>query len=251
MPVLVVLSFILQLAVAVHVIRTGRETFWIWLVLFVPVLGALIYILTQVLPDLGTSRRTHRARAGVGRILHPGAEVNRAREALEHADTVANRVALGDALMAAGQANRASAMYASALAPPNEHEPDIMRKAAAAAFEQKEFATVKTLLNDLRAANPDYRSDDAHLLYARALEALEDLPAAREEYAALVAYFSGEEAAVRYARLMVRIGAPDEARTMLNERLQDSKRAPAFYRKRNHDWLLEANTIVAELDADR
>jgi len=37
MPVLMVLSLLIQIAFVVHVIKTGREQMWIWIILFFPV----------------------------------------------------------------------------------------------------------------------------------------------------------------------------------------------------------------------
>ena len=36
----------------VHVVRTGREAHWLWIILGFQPLGGLIYFLTNVLPDL-------------------------------------------------------------------------------------------------------------------------------------------------------------------------------------------------------
>jgi hypothetical protein len=43
--------------------------------------------------------------------------------------------------------------------------------------------------------NPDFRSADGHLLYARTLEALGETLKAEEEYQALSSYYAGPQAA--------------------------------------------------------
>ena len=44
MPVLGVLSLLAQIACAVHVVRTGRNYYWIYIVVFVPVVGMAVPI---------------------------------------------------------------------------------------------------------------------------------------------------------------------------------------------------------------
>ena len=51
----------------VHVVRTGRNLYWIWVILLiVPPLGAIVYFIAIVLPELmggPTARRMGRPRA--------------------------------------------------------------------------------------------------------------------------------------------------------------------------------------------
>ena len=44
------LSLIIQIALAIHVIKTGRDRYWIY-ILLMPGIGPILYFVTQVLPD--------------------------------------------------------------------------------------------------------------------------------------------------------------------------------------------------------
>src|SRR6185437_9919595 len=72
MPVLGILSLLAQIGCAVHVVRTGRNYYWIYIVVFVPVVGMAAYFLAEILPDLMHSRTGRGAASGMARALNPG-----------------------------------------------------------------------------------------------------------------------------------------------------------------------------------
>ena len=55
MPILAV-SVLLQLILIVHVIKTGRNTIWVFVLLFAPVVGGLAYLIVELLPEFMNSR---------------------------------------------------------------------------------------------------------------------------------------------------------------------------------------------------
>lgn len=40
-----------QVVLAVHVVRTGKPIIWIFIILFFPLVGSLIYLFTVVIPE--------------------------------------------------------------------------------------------------------------------------------------------------------------------------------------------------------
>src|ERR1035441_2388807 len=49
-------GYLLQAVAIVHFIRRRPETYWIWVILFLGPIGALVYIFAEALPDLGLLR---------------------------------------------------------------------------------------------------------------------------------------------------------------------------------------------------
>ena len=60
-----VIMFAVQVALIVHVIRTGRNSLWIWAIALIPIAGSIAYIIAEVLPGLLRSRGAQRATAAV------------------------------------------------------------------------------------------------------------------------------------------------------------------------------------------
>src|SRR5208283_3587585 len=51
-------GLLLQGVAIVHFIRRRPDTYWIWVILFLGPIGALVYIFAEVLPDFGLLRQS-------------------------------------------------------------------------------------------------------------------------------------------------------------------------------------------------
>ena len=80
------LSLLLQILCAVHVMKTGRPYYWIFIVMFAPMVGMIAYFIVEILPELTGSRTARTAAAGVGRALNPGRAMREANPSFQSAD---------------------------------------------------------------------------------------------------------------------------------------------------------------------
>ena len=145
--------------------------------------------------------------------------------------------ALAEACIGRQAYDEAIALYRGALTGVNADAPDIMEGLARALFLKGDPAGALAALDDLRARNPDYRSADAHMIYARSLEGLARDAEAIDEYAALARYFSGEEARCRLALILRRTGRLAEARPLFEEILRAQTLAPKHYIRAQREWI--------------
>ncbi len=90
--------------------------------------------------------------------------------------------------------------------------------------------------------NPEFKSQDGHLLYARCLKSLEENEAALEEYKVLAGYYTGAEAKCRYALVLKKLGKTEQAQILFKEISDYGKDAPSFYRKAQKTWIDIANS---------
>src|SRR5262249_47272869 len=95
--------------------------------------------------------------------------------------------------------------------------------------------------DELIRLNPDFRSPDGHLLYARALEAEGNVHKALEEYQVLAPSYPGAEAAVRYAQLLQAQGRRAEAQKVARELLEQARIARGRVRGAKPSWLQAAD----------
>ena len=47
---LFILSILIQVALVIHIVKTGRSTTWIWIVVMLPVAGSIAYFVLEGLP---------------------------------------------------------------------------------------------------------------------------------------------------------------------------------------------------------
>ena len=64
-------TVVLQIALAVHVARTGKPFIWIFVILLFPLLGSVVYILAVLVPEL---ERTNAIQTWVSNIERAIAE---------------------------------------------------------------------------------------------------------------------------------------------------------------------------------
>jgi hypothetical protein len=232
-----ILSLAVQAGLIVHVIKTGRNTLWIWAIALLPAAGPLAYIVVELLPELFGGRSARRARVGMQRMIDPDRDLRRASAEVEISGNVDARRRLAEELIDRNQFDAAIEVYEGGLKGIFEHDPALLLGLARAQFAKKDFTAARDALERLIRNNPDFRSADGHLLYARTLEAQEALEEAEREYAAVAPVYPGAEARLRYALLLKRRGKVDEARHILKDLLDGAKLGPAHYRRAQAEWL--------------
>lgn len=247
MPIFI-LMLVLQVGLAVHCVRTQRDSGWLYFILLVPLVGGLTYFITQVLPDLGSNRQVRKAASSLQRSLDPRRSLRQRMLELKRSDNFDNRLQLAEECMSVGFYVDAEKLFRSCLSGMHRTEPVAMLGLARAQFEQEKFKTARATLDELIQANPEFRSQDGHLLYARTLESI-DSSAALEEYAALVVGYAGEEAKVRYAQLLASTGDSGLALQVINDIEERVRLAPPHYAKAQAQWLTAAAKLKSRLEA--
>lgn len=204
---------------------------------FMPMIGGLAYFIIEILPEFSSSITGQRAVRNVKQTLNPGADLRQHKAAWDQSPNVDNARRYAESLMDSGKTNEAEEVIDQALRGLFATEPTLLLLKARLQFESKRTSeTVKTL-ESLQEHNPDFRSAEGHLLYARALEAEGDINKAMREYSAVSGYFPGVEARYRLALCLGVAGNETASRAELESILNDSKLAPPHFRKSQKTWL--------------
>ena len=85
------------------------------------------------------------------------------------------------------------------------------------------------------------------LLYARAVEACGDDDTALQEYEAVSQGYPGEEARVRYAQLLRKLGRGAQAADLLRDVVKRASLAPKYYQREQREWTDLARRTLQEL----
>lgn len=239
-----VVSGLLSLGMVVHCIKTGRSQIWVYvlimLMLSLPFVGPLLYAGVEIIPDMLKSRTSRRAVRGIRSTLDPEGDLRRLESEMKVTGNVGARQRYADELVRLGRAAEALPIYQSSLTGVFADDPKLLLGYARAQFAAGDAAGARGTLDQLIGKNPDFKSADGHLLYARSLEAEGNRDKALSEYATLAGYYPGAEAGVRYAKLLKQAGQRPQAREVLESLLERAKYAPAHYRKAQQEWLDEA-----------
>ena len=237
MPYAIGLHVLVAMFFAHHATTTGQDKYWLFILFAFPLLGSIIYGVAIFLPALKHTHEGQVVLRGARRLLDPTRELRAAQEALDVAATAGNRLRLADALLDAGRASEAVVQYQAVLVGVHADDARVRVRLAHALVEAGQAAAARAELDALIASDPDFKSPEGHITYARALVALDERAKARTEYEVLVGYFAGLEARARYAEALLAWGDGARLRDLLAESNKISKRMPGAARDINREWI--------------
>lgn len=232
-----IIIWTIQLALIVHVLKTGRSKYWILMLIFMPLIGGLAYLIIEVIPEFSGSISGQRAVRSVKQTLNPGAELRQHEAAWSQSPNVDNGRRYASALLDAGKTDEAEDIIDQALKGLFATEPTLLLLKAQLQFDKDQSGETVRTLESLQEHNPDFRSAEGHLLYARALEAEGRIDDAVREYSAVSGYFPGVEARYRLAKCLGVAGKTTASRAEMESILNDAKLAPAHFHKSQKTWL--------------
>ncbi len=240
MPIFIV-TLLLQVALVVHIVKTGQSTMWIWIVIMLPLAGSIAYLILVVLPQITGSKTGRKAAKTLQKAVNPHKDLQNAMLNYSMSDSIENSMKLAEAFHRENRFEEAAKLFERCLTGVHIHDPYIMQGLAKTQFELKNYERTKSILNDLIEQNPEFKSADAHLLYARTLEALGDREAAVHEYEALHGYYPGPEATYRYAIFNRNIGNRTKSQALLKDIIHRAEVSTAHYRALHNEWIQKAN----------
>ncbi len=230
------LVMLIAIGLAIHAYRTGRMSPWLWIILFLPGIGSLLYVILELGPELLSGRTAIRVKRDLVATVDPGRDYRSLAREVQIAPTVHNRLRLAEECLRLGRVQEAATLYEDSATGLHAADPAVLGGLARARFGTGDLAGARAALDALRAENPDWRPADVQLLYARILEGqgqtLEALAALR----ALATTYPGEEARCRYAELLTRTGDAQAARAEYREIVRRVDLQGKAYRRQQSAW---------------
>jgi hypothetical protein len=238
----------IQVACIVDVVRHGRNTIWIMALVFLPMASTIAYVIVEVLPRMKHNHHLRHAQTQIIDKLDPERELRAARDALDLAQTAANRIRLGDALAAHGRHAEALPLYRDAIGG-GKADYRTGEKLARSQYLSDRNSEALATLDAMTQPSAQSDKDRIAVLRARILEDVGREDEAEAIYQDLVDRFPGDEVRCRYAGLLLKQGKRAEARRLLSEVEHRLKRMDRHARAANgpmYDW---AMTKLTELRA--
>ncbi len=229
LAILAKLGWLLQIALIVHVIKTGRPYWWCWVLFMVPGLGVVVYLVVEILPGLRLQ--------GPSASWKPRAwRIKDLRAQLEESDTIKIRLALADALLASGQAEEARTVAEAGLSGVFRDDPHTLAAVARFRLEAGKPAEALAALERVDTHRDRMLEDDVNLLRGRALVLTGRQPVAQAALHALNGRHIGEEARYFLALSLQKSGQPEEARQIWTDITKKYRRATPMWRRAEKPW---------------
>lgn len=232
--VLKAVAVILQVACIVHVIRRREDYWWIFLLVFVPLVGSLVYFVVVVWPDLrqrGRFRRRGSPYGGSGRR-----RIRQLERQVALSDTVAHRSELAAAYCEAGQFVLARQGYEGCIQGLYAKDAHLLFGLATARFGEGEFQLCLDSIARVDRQDIPEHVNQMDFLRAKALLALGRDDEAAAALRAVAPRAPTLEAWWRLAELQARQGDAAAADQACRRLLEESARLGSAARKRNREW---------------
>jgi hypothetical protein len=243
---------LIDLALAWHVIRSGRTPMWIMgmgLVSFFSIYALLAlwlaYLVTAVIPDLLRSNSARRLADNVVNAADPGRGYREKLRNVELVGSVDSKRALAEECIRTGRFSDAIELYESAMQGPlGAADPTLLKGLGRARMLSGQGAEAEALFVNLKEVDPAAFDADAELDYARALALQNKNDAAVAQYEKVVARYPGEEARARFGLLLESLGQQARAQALFAEIIKSVKGAPSYYRSRQKEWVAIAKSHI-------
>ena len=225
-----------------HSIRNGTQNKWMLLIVFAPVIGALVYLYMEVF----TRRTRTDLQHGISGILTTNSgRIRKLEENLKFTDTFNNRILLADAYLAAGHTDSAIELYESSLTGAFEENEHVIRQLVIAYYSKGEYARVEPLAMKIYN-KPQFARSRAHVYYAISLEKTGQIARAEQEFKKMKGRFSHFEARLQYGLFLKRTGREQEARQVFLDMVDEAPHLSSRERRDSRAWIGQARNELKE-----
>lgn len=230
------LSLVFSILLCVHVVRSGRESFWLWIILAFQPLGGVVYLVTNVLPDLFGGSTARRLQHAARETLDPTREYREAKVACDDTPTVRNQSRLAQAAMRLGKYDEAERLYGDAAQGIHAEDATLLLGRANALLEMDRAPAALEVLEVLSRDESNGRTPTAAMALGRAYEGVGRISEADTAYQWAAQRLPGFEGLARYAAFMARHGRRGEAEEVVAEMDKRLAKTPGPFRKEGRQW---------------
>jgi hypothetical protein len=232
-------GIILQAIAIIHFIRRRPDFYWLWIIIVLGPLGALIYIFIEVVPDAGLLRQSFEAFPRRKRIAHLEALV------LQN-PSQGNYEELAGLYLDEGKYQRARDCYDKSISSRVDY-PDPVYRRAIAKIHLDDFAAAVPDLEYVTSRDPKYDSHRAIALLAHAYANTGQAEKAEELFQRATEISTSSETYLNYASFLASQNRPAEAREWAERILAKKPAMPRYLQRRERPLFRKAKGLLKKL----
>ena len=232
-------GLILQAIALVHFFQRRPETMWFWVIVFLGPLGATIYLVVEMVPDLGLLRQSFDSFGRKKRI--------RFLEALVAQNPApGNYEELAGLFLDEGKFARARECYDRAISSRTNH-PDPFYRRAMAEIHLEDFPAALRDLEFVTGRDAKYDSYRALALRAHVAGKLGQTQQADALFRQATEYSTASETYFNYAAFLADSGREQDAREWVDKILAKKPTMPRYLRRIERPWFRKAASLIKTL----
>lgn len=228
-------GIVLQAIALLHFARRRPDMYWLWIILIGGALGALVYIVVEVIPDAGLVR-------GAFQVFPRRKRIKELEGLILDNPSIGNYEELGDLLLDDQQFARARECFDRVIAKTDEIDPHYRRALCELALE--DFTAAAADLEPVVARDPKYDYQRAAGLQAHVLARIGDREKADALFVEVLETSTLSETQYNYACFLAAEGRAAEAREWAERILRKKATMPDYIRRRERPWFRKAAALL-------
>jgi hypothetical protein len=234
-------GLILVAIAVVHFIRRRPNMYWLWIIMLGGGLGALVYIVMEVLPDLGLLRDSFR-------VFSHRKRITQLETLILDNPSAGNYEELADLYLEQKKYGKAKDCYDRAISTRTD-SPDPYYRRALCELELQDFAAAAKDLEHVTQLdrNYDYQRAAGLLAYAWAQTGQGDRAASL--FGQVTETSTLSETQYNYARFLAERGQAPEARQWAQRIMAKKATMPRYLKRRERPWFRKASALLKRMPA--
>lgn len=225
-----------------HAYKNKSETYWFFIVLFIPAIGSLIYLVTHVfnrndLEGLQDELTT---------IINPSKKVKDLENVLNFSKTFQNRINLADEYFRIKDYNNAILHYEESLEGNFKNDSYVIEQLVESHFLAKDYKKTIEFAEKINHQS-SFEKSRAQFSYGLALEKLERYDEAETELRKTDLSFSNYEERLALSKFLINRNKTEDAKEILDEILSESEHISKQNKRSFKKYFVEAEKLSNEI----
>ncbi|WP_347922369.1 hypothetical protein [Pontimicrobium sp. SW4] len=233
------LTIALQVFCIYHLYKNRNDYYWYFVIIFLPVLGCLIYIITQVY----SRRDTEKITSEIATIINPTKKVKDLERILEFSETFQNRVNLADAYLEIGDFINAKVNYLKAQEDNFKIDLYVAKQLIECFYKLNNYKEVVTYSKNIRD-HIEFKKSSTQFYYGLSLKELGEIEEAETQLRVLDQRYSNYNERVALAKFLIEIDKKEDAQELLNEIYAESKNMTRPNRNKYRFTIIEVENLL-------
>jgi hypothetical protein len=232
-------GIILQALALLHFARRRPDGFWLWVIIIGGGVGAFVYILAEVIPDLGLLR-------GAVQVFPRRKRIKYLEAAILDNPSIGNYEELGDLYLDDKKYAKARECFDRVITPRTD-SPDPYYRRALTEIALGDNQAAANDLTEVVRMDPKFDYHRAAGLLAHILGQLGRNDEAAARFADVTQVSTLSETQYNYAAFLAATGRPTEAREWAQRVIAKKPTMPAYMRRRERSWFRKAAALIKKL----
>lgn len=225
-----------------HAFTKHKPYYWFFVIFFIPVIGSVIYIITQVY----NKNDADKIQDEITSIINPTKKIKDLEKKLEFSDTYTNRVELADAYMQNNDMPNAILNYKKTLKDKDQNDLFARQRLVLCYFKMKDYKGVLEHAEKMYNA-PEFKGSKQQFCYGLALKELGEIENAEVELKQIDKPYSNYDERLELAKFYLENNRYKEGKDLLMEISAESKHMTKPNRRIYKSTIVEVERLLKTL----